>query len=40
MADGEGPVLPPNQNQNQNLIQNQNQVPDQNPLQIRIPHPL
>ena len=36
MADGEGPVLPPNQNQNpnknpnQNPNQNQNQVPDQN----------
>ena len=30
MADGEGPVLPPNQNQNQNLNQNPNQVPDQN----------
>ena len=30
MADGEGPVLPPNQKQNQNPNQNQNHNPNQN----------
>ena len=49
MADGEGPVLPPNQNQNlnqnlnqipnQNLNQNLNQVPDQNPPPNQNPPP-
>ena len=45
MADGEGPVLPPiqnqyqNQNHNQNLNQNQIQVPDQNPHPNQNPPP-
>ena len=43
MADGEGPVLPPNQNPNpklnQNPNQNPNQVPDQNPLPNQNPPP-